>query len=62
MGNKVRSNQTVDYTHHHVRYKKRRRRKLDENEPPKDYSNVLLYCTIGAVIIILTCLYFKYGK
>lgn len=61
----VRPNQTVDYSHKHVRYVKRGKKKQDPNneEEPPDYSKVLMYCAIGVVvIIILVSLYSKYGN
>lgn len=62
MGNFVRPNQTVDFRHHHVRYKKKKKQEPDNQEEPPDYSKILLYCGIGVAVIILACLYFKYGN
>jgi len=59
----VRPNQTVDFRHHHVRYRPKQKKKPGNEEEPPDYSKVLIWCAIGVVvIIILTSLYFKYGK
>lgn len=51
----VRPNQTVDYSHKHVRYVKKGKKKQepDNQEEPPDYSKVLMWCAIGVAVIIL---------
>lgn len=63
MGSHVRPNQQAAYTHHHVRYRPKPKKKPGNEEEPPDYSKVLMYCAIGVVVIIvLASLYSKYGN